>query len=215
MTTLPVQRRSRIGCLTQLILLFVLVGAVFMGGTALFAPWAFYMGGRFHWFPGWQGVGRLHSNSGGGDYVLYVWFWPDHGKLRQLVYVQGRALVCTPRGERFNLTLGGTFAKPDGGWRGSDLNGKTASFYMFNRTAKHIFSGASPRPELKLRGKWNNPDLVLDDDSSIQRNFDHDARLNPDGKNRPYLGEVSPVMLHEGNKSDFEAACKNITADQR
>jgi hypothetical protein len=206
MTTLPVQRQSRIGCLTRLLLVFLLVGAVFMGGTALFAPWAFYMGGRFRLVPMWQGVGRLHSNSGGGDYAFYVWFWPDHGKFRQLVYVQGRALVCTPRGERFNLTLGGTFAKPDS----RDLNGRTASFYMFNRTAKHILSGASARPELKLRGKWNNPDLVLDDDSSIQRNFDHDANLYPDGKNRPYLGEVSPITLHEGGKSDFEAACAAV-----
>ena len=206
MTTLPAPRQSKIGCLTQLLLLFLLMGAVFVGGAALFAPWAFYMGGRFHAIPMWQGWGKLHSNSSGGDYMLYVWFWPDHGKLRQLVYVQGGALVCTPRGERFNLNLGGDFARPEG----RDLNGKTASFYMFNRTVKHILSGASARPELKLRGKWDNPDLVLNDDSSIQRNFDHDARLYPDGKNLPYLGEVSPVTLHEGSKSDFEAACAAV-----
>jgi hypothetical protein len=198
------------GCLTQLVLLFLLVGALFVGATALLAPWAFYMGGRSHLIPQWQGWGRLHSNSGGGDYALYVWFRPDSGRLRGLVYVKGNAVLCTPRGEKFVLTLGGTFGKPDGGWRGHDLNGKNANFYMFNRTASHVLSGTSPRPELKLHGKWNNPDLVLDDDSSIQRNFDHDARLYPDGKNRPYLGEVSPVTLHEGGKSDFEAACASV-----
>ena len=208
-TAPPGPRKSRLGCLTQLVLLFVLIGAVFMGGAVLFAPWAFYMGGRSHMIPMWQGWGRLHSNSGGGDYTLYIWFRPDSGRLRGLVYVKGDAVLCTPRGEKFVLTLGGTFGKPDGGWRGSDLNGKSANFYMFNRTVSHILNGASPRPELKLHGKWNNPDLVLDDDSSIQRNFDHDARLYPDAKNRPYLGEVSPITLHEGSKSDFEAACKN------
>ena len=198
------------GCLTRLVLILLLVGAVMAGGTYLFAPWAYYMGGRFHWLPMWQGVGRLHSNSAGGDYALYVWFWPDSGRLRGLTYVKGNALLCTPRGERFNLTLGGDFAKPDGGWRGRDLNGKTASFYMFNRTLKHIVNGASPRPELKLRGRWSNPDLVLDDDSSIQRNFDHDARLRTSLTGVPYLGEVSPVTLREGGKSDFDAACAAV-----
>jgi hypothetical protein len=210
MTTLPVQRQSKIGCLTRLLLVFLLVGAVMAGVTYVFAPWSFYMGGRFHAIPMWQGWGRLHSNSGGGDYVLYVWFRPDSGRLRGLVYVKGQAVLCTPRGEKFVLNLGGDFGKPNGGWRGRDLNGKSASFYMFNRTASHILSGASARPELKLRGKWNDPDLVLDDDSSIQRNFDHDARLYPDAKNRPYLGEVSPITLHEGGKSDFEAACAAV-----
>jgi hypothetical protein len=198
------------GCFTRLLLTLLVIGAVMAGATYLFTPWAFYMGGRFHWLPWWSGVGRLHSNSGGGDYALYVWFWPDHGRLRGLTYVQGRALVCTPRGERFNLNLGGNFAKPDGGWTGRDLNGKTASFYMYNRTVKHILSGGNARPELELRGHWQNPDLVLDDHSSIQRNFAPDARLFPDGKNRLYLGEISSVTLHEGGKSDFDAACAAV-----
>jgi hypothetical protein len=198
------------GCLTRLVLVLLVVGAVMAGATYLFAPWAYYMGGRFHWFPMWQGVGRLHSNSGGGDYAIYVWFWPDHGKFRQLAYVQGRAMVCTPRGEKFNLNLGGDFAKPDGGWRVRDLNGTRVSLYMFNRTAAHIFGGATPRPDLKLRGHWQNPDLVLDDDSSIQRNFDHNATLYTDVKNIPYKGEISPVTLREGGKSEFEAACAAV-----
>lgn len=212
MSTLPIRRQSNIGCLTRLVLVLLLVGAVMAAATYLFTPWAYYMGGRFHWFPSWQGVGRLHSNSGGGDYAFYIWFWPDHGKFRQLAYVQGRAIVCTPRGERYSLKLGGDFAKPDGGWRGRDLNGKSASFYMFNRTAAHILGGASPRPDLKLQGHWQNPDLVLDDDSSIQRNFDHKAQLYPDGKNRPYKGEVSTITLSEGGKGDFDAACAAVRA---
>ena len=210
MTTLPAPRQSRLGCLTRLVLIFLLVAAVMAGATYLFAPWAYYMGGSFHWFPSWQGVGRLHSNSSAGDYAIYVWFWPDHGKFRQLAYVQGRAMVCTPTGQRFNLNLGGDFAKPDGGWRGRDLNGKTASFYMFNRTARHIFGGGSARPELQLRGHWSNPDLVLDDESSIQRKFDHEAKLRTSLTGVQYVGEVSAVTLREGGKSDFEAACAAV-----
>jgi hypothetical protein len=202
------------GCLTRLVLLLLVIGAVMAGATYLFAPWAYYMGGRFHWFPSWQGVGRLHSNSGGGDYAIYLYFYPQIRRYSGPRHVSGRALLCTPRGERFNLNLGGDFGKPDGGWRGQDLNGKSASFYMFNRTAAHIFNGASARPELKLQGHWQNPDLVLDDDSSIQRTFDHNAQLYPDGKNRPYKGEISPITLREGGKSDFEAACAAVKMRQ-
>jgi hypothetical protein len=211
MSILPQARRqSNIGCLTRLVLVLLIVGAVMAGATYFFTPWAFYMGGQFHSLPWWSGVGRLHSNSGGGDYAIYIWIWPDHGKFRQLAYVQGRAMVCTPRGETFNLTLGGDFIKPDGAWRVRDLDGTKASLYMFNRTAKHIFGGAAPRPELELKGHWQNPDLVLDDDSSIQRNFDHNAQLYPEHANRPYKGEVSTITLHKGGKSDFDAACTAV-----
>ncbi len=200
------RKQSRIGCLTRLVLVFVFVGAALLAATALFAPWGFYMGGRFHWYPSWQGWGRLHSNSAGGDYAIYIYMYPRGGRGMGPAHVEGTALVCTPRGEKFTLSLGGDFQRDIG----RDTNGKTASFYMINRTAAHIFGGASSRPDLKLHGRWNNPDLVLDDDSSIQRNFDHDAKLYRDGKSRPYLGEVSPITLHEGSKSDFEAACKAV-----
>ena len=198
------------GCLTRLVLTLVIVGAVMAGAIYLFAPWAYYMGGRFHWFPSWQGAGRLHSNSGGGDYALLLYFYPKSSRWSGLRHVSGRAWLCTPRGERFSLDLGGDFAKPDGGWRGHDLNGKTASFYMFNRTAAHIFGGASPRPDLKLQGHWQNPYLVLDDDSSIQRNFDRDGRLRTSSKGVLYKGEVSTITLREGSKSDFDAACAAV-----
>ena len=62
--------------------------------------------------------------------------------------------------------------------------------------------------------------MVLDDHGSLQRNFDHDAKLYSDGKshsyvypdltNRLYLGEVSPITLREGSKSEFESECKAI-----
>jgi hypothetical protein len=194
------------GCFTRLVLLFVIIGAVMAGVTYVFTPWAYYMGGRFHWFPSWQGWGRLHSNSAGGDYAVYVYFYPNVRRYSGAAHVSGNALLCTPRGERFSLSLGGDFERN----MGRDTNGKSASFYMNKRSARQIFGGGSARPRLELRGRWSNPDLVLDDHSSIQRNFDHDARLYADGKNRPYMGEVSTITLHEGSKSDFEAACEAV-----
>ena len=177
------------------------------GVTYVFAPWGYYMGGRFHAIPLWQGVGRLHSNSAGGDYAIYVWFWPSHGRFRQLAYVNGSAMVCTPRGEKFTLRLGGDFDKPPG----HDLDGKKGRLYMFNRTASHIFNGGSARPELELHGQWSGPDLVMDDHGSIARNFEPDGKLYAGhSPSRPYMSEVSPVTLREGGKSDFEAACAAV-----
>jgi hypothetical protein len=194
------------GSLTRLLLIFLLIGAVMAGATYLFAPWAYYMGGRFHLIPLWQGWGRLHSNSAGGDYVIYIYFYPQMRRYSGPAHVSGRAILCTPRGERFNLNLGGDFERNIR----RDTDGKTANFYMLNRTASHIFNGGSARPELELRGRWRNPELVLDDHSSIQRNFNHDAKLYPDGKNHAYMGEISQVTLHEGSESDFEAACAAV-----
>src|SRR5215469_9254964 len=152
---MPVPRRARHGCLVQVLGALAFGAVLLLAMYAVFTPWAFYMGGRFHWFPSWQGVGRLHSNSSGGDYAIYLYFYPQVRRHSGLQHVAGQAMLCTPRGEKFSLTLGGDFGKAEG----HDLNGKTASFYMFNRTAKHILSGASPRPELELRGRWSNPDM--------------------------------------------------------
>lgn len=199
-------RKSGVGCLTRLVLIFVLVGAVMWAALWVFAPWGFYMGGRFHWYPSWQGWGRLHSNSAGGDYAIYIYIYPKTGRGYGTTHVAGTGLLCTPRGERFNLIVGGDFEKHIG----RDTNGKTASFYIYNRTLVSRIVGNDARPSLELRGKWNNPDLVLDDHSSIQRAFDHNANLYPTHASRPYMGEVSQITLHEGTKADFEAACSAV-----
>lgn len=198
--------KSRPGCLMQLVYA-LLLGIVVVGGiTALVAPWGFFMGGRFHVLPMWQGVGRLHSNRAGGDYVLHIWFYPSIRKGTGLTHVAGNGELCTPRGEKFYLGLGGDFEKN----LRLDTNGKKATFYMSNRSVKSQFSGKDA-PHLELRGRWNNPDLVLDDHGSIARAFEPDATLyTGHSPSRPYMAEVSPVTLHEGGRADFDAACKAV-----
>jgi hypothetical protein len=206
MTPLPVPRKSRLGCLTQLVLLALLCGVVGIGVVVVTAPWGFFMGGRFHLIPQWQGLGRLHSNSAGGDYVLYIFFSPKSGKGLGLTHVSGNGWLCTPRGEKFFLSVGGDFEKDIK----TDTNGKTASFYMSNRSVASQFSG-NTRPSLELRGKWINPDLVMDDHGSIARNFEPDGKLYAGhSPGRPYMAEVSAVTLHEGSKSEFESACAAV-----
>ena len=196
----------KLGCLGQLIFLVVILAVVGLGLPALLTPWGFYMGGRFHLIPAWQGWGRMHSNTAGGDYVIQVSFYPKIDRYSGPRHVRGNAWLCTPRGEKFTLRLGGDFEKD----LRLDTNGKTASFYMNNYNFKSNFNGQT-RPDLELRGKWVNPDLVLDDHGSLGRNFEADGTLfAAHGDAGPYMREVVPVTLHEGNNSEFEAACKAV-----
>jgi hypothetical protein len=206
MDTVTPPRKSRLGCVTQLVLVALLCGVVGIGVVAVTAPWGFFMGGRFHLIPQWQGWGRMHSNLAGGDYVLYIFFSPKSGKGLGTTHVSGNGFLCTPRGETFFLSVGGDFEKNIR----TDTNGKTANFYMNNRSVASQFSG-NTKPSLELRGKWINPDLVMDDHGSIARNFEPDAKLyTVHSPGRPYMAEVVAVTLHEGSKSEFESACKAV-----
>jgi hypothetical protein len=204
--TRPKLGRVKLGCMGQLVLLLVVLVVVGLGLPALITPWGFYMGGSFHLIPVWHGWGRMHSNTAGGDYVIQVSFNPKVGRHLGPRHVDGNAWLCTPRGEKFRLHLGGDFQKD----LKLDTNGKTASFYMNSYNLKNQFTG-NTRPSLELRGKWMNADLVLDDQGSIARNFEPDGTLyNGHSPSRPYMKEVVPVTLHEGSNSEFEAACKAV-----
>jgi hypothetical protein len=197
-------RRKRGGGWLRLLVVLIGVGAACYGTLALLAPWGFHMGGGFHWIPMWQGWGRMHSNSAGGDYAIYLYFYPSSGRLRGLAYVSGQGILCTPPGERVNLRMGGDFLHNSG----TDLNGAGAHFYLYDRTATRVIMGGPSQFYLELKGKWANPDLVMDDHSSLQRNFGPDGKPWPKGRqSRPYMGEVVPVTLKQGTVGEFEAAC--------
>ena len=160
------------------------------------------MGGRFHLFPMWQGWGRMHSVTAGGDFVLFVSMQPRPGR-SGISHVVGTGVLCTPRGETFNLRLGGDFEKH----MGASTDGKHASFYLHQRPG--FVSGATGPPHLEFIGAWHNPDVVLDDHASLSREFQPDGRLysgNP--HRRPAGREVISLVLHEGSRAEFDAACK-------
>jgi hypothetical protein len=195
---MPAPRKAGHGCVVQVLAALVFGVAVLMGIMAVFTPWGFYMGGRFHIIPQWTGWGRMHSNIA-GDYAVLMTFSPKTGRHMGLTHVTGNAWICTPRGEKFNLRLGGDFQNP----HGIDLQGKTAHIYA---SYYSTFNG-STAPSLDFRGKWNNPDLVLDDGGSLNRAFDPGGALVTNHHMRPYKQEVVPLTLHEGGKSEFNAAC--------
>jgi hypothetical protein len=67
------QSKSRHGCLgslAKLVLIFALGAVLVLAITAAFKPWGFFLGGKFHIIPSWQGWGTLHAKS--GNYILLV-----------------------------------------------------------------------------------------------------------------------------------------------
>ena len=70
------KRGGRAGCLGSLLGLVVLGLAASSLIAAIFAPWGFFLGGRFHPVPGWRGWADLHSAAAGGDYRLYIRMTP-------------------------------------------------------------------------------------------------------------------------------------------
>jgi hypothetical protein len=179
--------------------------ALFLLITAAFAPWGFFLGGKFHIIPYWQGWGTVSAKS--GKYILFVRFQPrpSGSKIMPGPSVGGVAYLCSPRGETFRMHLGG------GMRRGIRLatDGEKISLYM---DYYPVFFGnmrADHKPYIELRGQWKNPEIVGDDHGSLSRAFQSDGTVDRTQNNhKPYPGDITPVTLAPGSYSEFEAACK-------
>jgi hypothetical protein len=190
------------GCLTRLLLLFLLGTVAVLAIDAVFAPWSFFMGGRFHPIPMWQGWGSIHAPA--GDYVLFVRMQPRPGS-RGVAHVSGTGVLCTPRGETFDLTMGADFERH----MGLSTDGKRVYMYLHKRPDYFFRSSGDTRPRLNLTGAWHNPDMVLDDHGSLSREFLADGTFyNGDPHKQPAAHGVLPLTLKEGSRSDFDDACK-------
>jgi hypothetical protein len=166
---------------------------------AVFAPWAFFMGGHFHLNPKWAGWGRMHSNTS-GDYTIYITISPWFGRGHSLTDITGKGALCTQRGDIYRLSMAGFFEEGSG----VDLQGRTVTIYPHNYNPK--LTGHND-PSLEFRGRWNNPDLVLDDQGSINQAFDPDGGLAKKNQARSDKQERVSLTLHEGSRSEFDAAC--------
>jgi len=193
-------RGGCLGCLGRLVLLFAFGAVLVLGITAAFKPWGFFLGGKFHILPSWQGWGILHAKS--GNYVLQVHL-DTNIKGRHSSDLRGVAYLCTPRGERLRLNLIGNMRRN----LNLSTDGEAIRLGMSYRPYGSFFSGDA-RPSLELRGHWQNPNLVMEDNGSISRAFQPDGRvyLGHDS-NRPYAAEIVQVTLKQGTSSEFEAAC--------
>jgi len=194
----PRRRAGCLGCLGRLVwtlALGVAAGSAFVVAIAwIFAPWSFYLGGRFHALPLWSGSARAHTSS--GDYTLYLWMSPTRGG-RTFNYptFYGTGVLCTPRAERYSLQLRAyMFEHP-----GRDTNGKEMRIELYRRPWYWSWTGVwDHRPGLTLRGRWQNPDFVANDAGTLSIAFLPDGRLydGPPAR-QPRARETVPVVIHE------------------
>jgi hypothetical protein len=202
----PHSRLGCLGCLPRLILMLfaglVVVGLI----TAVFAPWGFFMGGKFNLFAYWQGWGTLQAKT--GKYEVFVLFYPRPSGSRVYPHpsVGGVGYVCSPRGQIFRMNLGGGMRRGIG----TNTDGEKIDFYMNYRPAFTWNFTSTRRPHIELRGQWQNSKIAMDDHGSISRSFAPDGTVYQPGQTAhiPYPGDIVPVTLVPGSYSDFEAACK-------
>lgn len=187
-------RPLRLGCLGALVFGCVVVLLV----TAVLAPWAFHIGGR--WTPGfWQGVGTLRTESGDA-YPLYIYFFPNFRSMSRLRLngqrptsgLGGMGWLCSAQGEKQLLdlsgTIYGTYLNTDGNQTGFRLLDYRRPFRI-NPQVRRYFD---------LYGRWRGPELVMEDTGGWERNFHPDPH---DSKER------AKVTFTWGSYWDFKKSC--------
>ena len=187
----------RRGALFQLLMLLLLGVTLVYGIALVIAPWSFHIGGRFTPMLIWQGSGKLLTK--GGEYPLYLYFYPDSHFSRLRLDgkqptggVQGRGWLCTSRGVMQKLKLSGTIYD---GWRSTE--GSVITF----RLNEPIYVSLGQRQGFfDLYGKFRGPELVMDSRNSWGERFQSGLRI-----------EQPSVTLDYGSYSDFKAVCANMT----
>ena len=202
-------RRPRLGCLgclTRIALMCLVAGVAVVAAQRLFNPWAFQLGGRSHLLPYWYGSAMIRAV--GGEYQIYLWFGPSsRSRLgRRAPYVTGNGYLCTPRGERIQLRVYGSL--PD--LNGTDTNGTRMRLELYRRPWYWSLAGDwDRRPRLELQGRWENPDLVMNDGGSFAAAFLPDGRVyDGPARNQPKPGAPIAVVFHEVPWSVMRPACR-------
>jgi hypothetical protein len=198
----PVPRpRKRVGCLGTILGLLILGIALTAGLSALFAPWNFYFGGHFHWTPGWQGTARIQSTTLGGEYFMWIRLNPQIPGYQKSP-LRGIAYLCTPRGERFRLYLGGDMPRN----HGTDLTGVPLHLYLSRRWQ---FSGDT-RPHIDLYGSFGHSELIVEDRGSLGRAFKPDGTLYAPSDRGRSQGENVQITFKESTPWTLGPSCPAI-----
>ena len=147
------RRSGCLGCLPQLLLLFVGAGLVFLATIAVFAPWA----SSWREFSHSALLGRsgiLHSKTGNSWFMRTSIHGLPAARFSGPVGRWNRSAV-SPRGEIFACV---SVAMRRG--VGTNTDGEKIDLYMFYWPA---FSGnltGEHKPSVEFQGKWQNPKIV-------------------------------------------------------
>jgi hypothetical protein len=210
----PIDARRRRGCLSGCgpgcvgwLLAIGLAGlAFFIALNAVFHPYAFTLGGHFHWYPVWTGYGRVHSNASGGDYLIYVSLEPFAAP-KSIVHatnLKGPAWICTPRGETLNEHLYGGMERI---YHGPTI-GMPIRMSMYNWQLLLGGFQTDRRPELNFNGVWADRAIEVDDRGTISSAFNPDGTVfrGKPGEHRP-PSENLKFTIREGSYWEFRQAC--------
>ncbi|MES1207572.1 MAG: hypothetical protein ABUS79_16675 [Pseudomonadota bacterium] len=204
----PARPRRRAGCLGSLLGLAALA-AVCLAVAGVFAyvvaPWNFNFGGHFHPLGGWQGQGRFHSATAGGDYDMWLNFDVTVPQ-RLRSPLKGTAVLCTPRGERLVLTLSGDMPRD----HGADLANVPLHLYL-HRLGSLANTIEARHPHIDLYGAFGDSVLNVEDRGSIGTAF------GPDGAVRHSLANVkqSTENIHITFKEVSRALVEPIEAAEQ
>jgi hypothetical protein len=201
--------RSRSGCLTgcladlpRLIAVFALCGLAVLATVAVFAPWAFYLGGSFHLLPYWQGWGTMRSKTGGAYAVYFSMFVGSPTRLGS-GYLSGDGYICTPRHERIRLKMNAMMGRH----LERNTNGQAITVHMYYRSVSSALN-PSTRPSVDFHGRWSGNSLVMTDGGSISSAFLPDGSVN---RGRlPAWHDTIPVTINGGTWSAFRATCDGL-----
>jgi hypothetical protein len=187
--------------LTKSLLGLILVGAVVYAVIAALDPWALHIGGRFTPFLTWEGSGTLHTR--GGDYPLYVYFYPSstfsrlhRDGLNPTGGLQGAGWLCSSRGVTQRLNLGGTIY---GGWRSTEN-----SLMAFRLNDPKPIDFGQKQGYFDLAGKWNGPALAMNDGGSVGSQLRSGLKI-----------EHASVTFNWSSYSAFKAVCDSANYPMR
>lgn len=199
----PRPRRGCLGCLGQIVLVLALLVVGDLVLDAILAPYNHYLGGHFHWKPGWQGVARIHTASSGGDYVMAISFQPTTPGYRKSP-LKGTVYLCTPRNQRFTLDMAGSMPRN----HGTDLTGVPLHLYMDHYTFSTPFKN-DRRPKLDLYASFGNRILTVDDHASIAHAFTPDGTLGS-GNWQASRNEELHFVFREGVPWILRPSCEQM-----
>jgi len=188
----------RRGCLTDLLKLCVLAVVVLYVVVAITSPWAFHIGGRWTPLLYWSGTGKLVTKT--GTYPLYVMFYPSShfsrlalDGLRPAGGLQGTARLCVSPGVTESLKLSGTVF---GRWSST-----TDALMSFRLLEYRYIDLGQTQGYFDLSGRWQGPDLVMDDRSGTNHKFRSGLQI-----------EHASVTLSPAGYSDFKSTCASSNA---
>jgi hypothetical protein len=167
--------RQRRGCLANLVWLTLFCVAILYTVIAVTAPWAFHIGGRPTPLATWWGSGKLRTKDG-IQYPLFVYLYPSShfsrlrmDGLRPTGGLKGMACLCTSPGVTQQLKLSGTIY---GGWLSTE-----GTLMGFRLLEPKIFDVGQRQGFFDLVGKWQGPELVMDDRGSPGSPFRSGLRI--------------------------------------